>query len=311
MNVPRFIVWGPAVTADHSDQSDFARKLLLEILAEAGSLKGAQLASRLRREYELRSGRPFQLSSLGVARFVEFLQAHPDVVDVTREDHSQGDVVVSLRARAIGEAVQAGATPRDAGSADRVRPEVWQAFTNPDPTRLRFYNRSTGRVAHYREPTIDENEIRAKITVQHWGDQAVQIDPIPGPKQKEWMTAFLDAMDIDQAKRETYDHLFAAEYKSSLNSIFTDSLGAMSGPWRTFRAARVSEAVREWAARNDLSIAQVMTGRSEAAPHVAPHQAAVERRRALHVLIDRLDDDDLARVQVPLEVVERLLRRLP
>ncbi len=295
------------MTAEHTDQSHFARNLLLEILGESGSLKGAQLASRLRREFELRSGRPFNLGSLGVARFLEFLQAHPDVVQITREDTAQGDVIVSLRALAIGEVVQEGAISRGNSKSDRVRPEVWQAFTNPDPTRRRFYNRSTGRVAHYREPAVDQNEIRAKAQVQQWGDQAVRIDLIPGSRQQEWMKEFLDAVDLDQAKRETYDHLLAAEYKSSLNSIFTDSLGALSGPWRTFRTARVSEAIKEWAARNDLSIAQVTTGQSKEAPPVPPRQVAVERRRALHALIDSLDDDDLSKVQVPIEVVERLL----
>lgn len=302
----------------HNDS--LTRQLLAELLA-SGPLKGAQLAQRLRRAYEMQTGQPFELARWGFESFSSFLHAHADVALIARPE-GEGDVEVSLKPvpqiERNGVAERGG---RDDPRPQRLPADIWQAFTNPDPNRRRYFNRRTGEVAHYRNGASDIGDEKARGRVEAWGNDAALINPIAATTQHGWMRDFVASLSLRAHERDALERLLDTSYTSSLNLVFSRTLGSDGPGWRAYRSRRVNEYVERWAEENGIPFERLVEGRfraptvsppdlSSTALGVAPQPGHFsELRRKLHLLIDALPDDDVEKVLVPLATVARLIDR--
>lgn len=288
---------------------DLSRRLLSDLLSP-GPLKGAQLAHRLRRAYEMQTGKPFDLWHREFQGFSRFLEMHADLVLVTKPE-GEGDIEVRLQPSPQPHA-------RDTESAEEATPRrlpaaIWQAFTNPDPSRRRFFNRRTGEVAHHREGSGDLGDERARVRIGLWSSDAVPIVPIPAATQHGWMHAYLSSLPLDTHERDALDRLLATNYTSHLNLMFSRALGNRdASSWREFRLRRVNEIAEKWARENGISLDQLAGSESRVTAAAGESMQAVqtsELRQRLHALIDGIADDEVERVLVPLATVARLIDR--
>jgi len=169
------------------DHLQLARAILQELLV-AGPIKGAKLKPQLVRQFELRTGMGFRGVFPDYLKFSDFLSANKDLVDVT-PPQGQGDITVQLK----GNHVAAPRITWQAGNApvsfELPRP-LWQAFTNPDPDRRRFFNRETRDVVHYIEDSSEEPNPRIRTQVRD-DPNFVEIEPAGAELQKEWMREFV------------------------------------------------------------------------------------------------------------------------
>ena len=131
-----------------SDELTLARELLRQILA-TGPQKGARLKVLLVREFERRAPTTFQQAFWTFPKFSAFLAANADLVEV-HAPGGPGDLTVRLRPQATADRAAAPA-PQLASPARFLPPPVWNAFTNPDPRRRRYFNKVSREIVHYLE----------------------------------------------------------------------------------------------------------------------------------------------------------------
>lgn len=290
-----------------------ARAVLAQILSStADSIKGAALSAKLRRAYEMRAGKPMQLRNWGYGSFAEFLERHADIARVSRPNEP-GDIEVQRASAGFSIA-------EPAASARSLPPRIWQAFTNPDPARRRFLHRRHGDVAHYLVSSDSAADERARLRVDSWGRDAVEIDPIPGDIQRSWMEEFVRTVNLEGPARNTVAKLLAADYTSENNFFFMAALGGKGHRWRGYRAGKVREWVESWATDrgvpnhvledsgigrgvDDLS-SDTFSLVSNSSPS---YTIGSQERSSLIEFLAGLSDDELNRVMVPLSIVRAAL----
>src|SRR3546814_15249793 len=107
----------------------------------------------------------------GYKRFKDYLLRHADLI--TLSEGVGGDMVVSLREGASGStASPAGTSPIS------IRGDVWLAFANPDEHRLRYLDRTSGRVIHFPAGSPEQAEANAD-------KNPVPILPASGERSEE------------------------------------------------------------------------------------------------------------------------------
>jgi hypothetical protein len=298
-----------------------ARNLLVDILNRHGAQVGARLKQLLSTDYEASTGSRFHEGALGFRKFSDFLAANNDILEVAPAE-GRTDVSVTLRPaarigppplRAIPGAQKVGSLPQRLPSA------LWQAFTNPDPTRRRFFQRTTHRVLHFAPGQTNEANLRAEQTVAS-DPGFVEVEYIPGDKQLKWMAEFLESTPLPPAQKSILEQFAKEPYTSASNQVFAQALGGFGSAWRRFRYGRVNELIRAWAERNDISAQdlyaaerQVMEAAEprpvDPAPTVGglPPKDYAELRRVLHAAVDALEGPELDRVLIPAGAIPRLL----
>jgi hypothetical protein len=305
-----------------SDELTLARELLRQLLA-LGPQKGARLKVLLVREFERRSAATFHQAFWTFPKFSSFLAANADLVEVHAPD-GPGDLTVRLRPQATPERAATPA-PQLASPGRFLPPAVWNAFTNPDPRRRRFFNRVSREVVHYLENSQEPPNPRIAALV---GNDAnyVEIQPASAEQQAAWLKEFLASVPVPDSKRPLLTKLAEMPYSSAINTAFGATLGDLAESWRQFRAAKVQEVVRTWAERRGVALDQLYglalsadTSHQPAhaqgaslvsAPLVAPTPvAASEMRRWLHTLVDALETPDLAQILVPAAILLKLSTR--
>lgn len=293
-----------------SNNLAIAREVLQQLLS-VGPQKGARLKPLLEREFERRSNISFRQAFWEFSKFSAFLAAHSDLCEVTPPG-GPGDILVKLRGDAPKSiiALTAPVLP----STRFLPTSIWHAFTNPDPKRRRFYNRTSGRLVHFLEGSREP--AHALIAADVAADQAfVEVTPISAEIQAAWMRDFLESTPLPPAMRSVLSNLASIPYSSSVNTAFFAALGPYSTSWRQFRARKVQEGVRAWADRNGVAFDQLVSPTANrvaveekvAIPGLQGGAAASARRQVLHELVDALDDGQLDHVFVPAGVLFRLL----
>ena len=127
-------------------------------------------------------------------KFGAFLIANSDLVEITRGANGS-DISVSLR----GEEVPTALIP---SSGERLRLDVWKAFTNPDQRRKRFLKRDNGEVHHFTEPSLHHNDRYWARIIQSEPNAFIEIDFATAQEQSAWMREFLDSLTLpDWIKR--------------------------------------------------------------------------------------------------------------
>lgn len=301
-----------------TDPVAHARELLCQLLA-AGPQKGAWLKVLLAKEFERQTGTTFQQAFWNFPKFSVFLAANADILDVVAPG-GPGDITVKLRQAATPEG-SVGAVPESVSSQKFLRRPVWNAFTNPDPLRRRFFHRVNGEIAHYVEGSQEAPNAAIAAAVAA-DSNYVEIIPLSAEQQGAWLKEFLASVSVPESKRSLLATLAATPYSSAVNTAFVATLGDYAESWRQFRAARVQDAVRAWAERRAVPLDGIvglpMLANRVTAEHTRPglavptRQASVsvhEQRRWLHWVVDTLDAADVSQILLPAGILYKLTTR--
>lgn len=170
---------------------DAVRDVLRGVLS-SGSMLGARLRPLLVEEYRRTTTRDIEPVLKSFGKFSAFLAANADLVDV-RSDDKSGDIRVSLKTTRApqGSALQ---------PSRRLSREIWQAFTNPDERRLRFYHRDTREIVHYLDnssETLDKSLARRVSS----DDKFIEIQFARAQDQNGWMREFLGVCEVPSSCR--------------------------------------------------------------------------------------------------------------
>lgn len=300
-----------------SDELSLARELLRQLLA-AGPQKGARLKVLLVREFERRAATTFQQAFWTFPKFSAFLAANADLVEVNAP-RGPGDLTIRLRPQ-VTQDPSPTSVPQLASPARFLPPPVWNAFTNPDPRRHRFFNKVSREIVHYLENSQEPPSPRIAALVAN-DPNYVEIVPASAEQQGAWLKEFLASVSIRESKRPLLTKLAEMPYSSAVNTAFGATLGDLAESWRQFRASKVNQVIRTWIERSGVALDQLCglpsTGESIREPVLghgalsAPPAltAAPEMRRWLHTLVDALEAPDLAQILVPAAVLLKLTTR--
>lgn len=283
------------------DELAHVKQLIIQLLSTDSFEYGARLKQRLNITLES-LGRPaFDQRKYGSKKFSQFLATHLDDRLAFERPDATGDIHVSLkhpapRAHAVG----ASSASRPETTAT-IRSDIWQAFTNPDQQRKRFFHRATGEVVHFLEGMQSEFEQAVQATPQHFAE----IDFISAQTHKEWMSEFVEWLNLPEPERAPLDGLIAMEYSSSVNAAFTKALGEREQEWRKIRTLKVTERIKTWATQHhvkhdDLMLhRQVQGGSSSTATPAEPSTPTMTPRQQAARLLEMMSDEDILTVAIP------------
>jgi hypothetical protein len=283
-----------------------AREIVRELLLARSPELGARLKQLLNAELLRRGLEPFEERAHGFRKFSDFLESSQDW-ELLRAD-GPGDLRVALRSSPPSSVSRT----TSGTSQPRIRNDVWQAFTNPDPARRRFFNRRSADVVHF---LVDDTESRFRQEVERAPSDFTEVVPVEGEEQLDWMRQFIAGLPVAPAYREALGRMAEGPYSSQLNAAFTASLGEHSPSWRRHRSGMVFSRIEKWAASNSVAVAQLYDveasppaalpagGLAAAGPGGEParHDDAGAASRARIVqLLDMLPVRDLDDVVLPL-----------
>lgn len=287
-----------------SNMQPIISRLLVQILSQS-SQPGARLKQRLNQALVANGYMGLNEKYLGYKKFARYLESeHCDTVVVIRPD-GIGDVTVSLRSQKSVPYIDTNQTPLRS-----IRNDFWQAFVNPDPNRVRFFDKTTDRIEHF--PVTSEN--LPKVEEYRSNDSYVEITPIPGDKHNDWMRDFLSTQDLSDAEKSTLEAIASEDYSSKTNNMFVRSLGGhRSHAWKNFRASHVIETILRWTAESGINQSVIYTHQGtnkancsrEPSKHELDAQSLSGNTHQLRPkaqvlkLLDLLSEEDIARVVIP------------
>jgi len=269
-------------------EDDF-RRLLKTILVAGAPEPAARLKQRLAAAYLAQGLAPFDHKAAGYKRFKDYLLRHADLVSL--DEGPGGDMVVFLRDGNPNTATHVAVEPPIS-----VRREVWLAFSNPDERRLRYLDRTTGRVVHFTADAPEREKAGADPNL-------VQIQPASGPTQSAWMKAFLEQTNSAELSGLPLSSFVETEYRSSINAAFTRALGRYAGDWRTYRTARMLDYIKTWAAQTAIpmsSLTAIPEQRSEAGTSEGHSNKPMSVRERAIWLLEGLSDEELRSTAIPI-----------
>ena len=204
------------------------KELVRQLLAAADTPElGARLKQRLQAELERLGAPRFDERVFGYRKFSDFLKNFPDDFELI---HAQGPGDLRVRLKSghhmswdpllkVAPQLLGGVPVRE---LPRVRNDVWQAFTNPDPRRRRFVQRVNGQINHYLE---DDTESRFRAEVALEPHRFVEVSPVSPTEQLEWMRDYVTALGLPDSQSKSLLRLAEGPYTSQLNTLFTTELG--------------------------------------------------------------------------------------
>jgi len=278
------------------DSTDVSQ-LILHLLSKNSPELGARLKQRLNKALNS-NGRPrFDEKALGYRKFAEFL--HDTLSDYITIDlpATPGDLSVSLKRIPLPAAHKA--PPRQ--DSPRIRSDVWQAFTNPDPLRKRFFQRDNRAILHFLSKRSESYQEQLNGNPQNF----VEIEEISAQNQIQWMHELLDEIKLESGERAPLEALISAGYSSSANAAFTRALGEHEEKWRRYRTRRVAKTIETWAQEHHVAYDELcepktdtLAGQSSPALAAAPAEVLTPRQQA-EQLLKRLDDEEIAKIVIP------------
>lgn len=297
-----------------TDYRAASSQLLTQLLSINSPELGARLKQRLNAAFIASGLGGFDEKSFGFAKFADYLlRVHGELVCIERREGC-GDIFVSLRS-ASSKRILTALSPNCAktGNAPVIRSDVWQAFTNPDSERKRFFHKQTGKVVHYLngQASAERSEVEASPEL------FLEIIPISKDTQAEWMKDFLDAMPLPLNEKEVLQALIAKPYSSTVNVTFSRALGSHSMAWRNYRTERVMAFIQKWASEKSVPLSKLhvttvdtLTGAIQSAAsndaemtmrqiHGAQPTDQLPPRQQVLKLLELLSDDDIMRLVIP------------
>lgn len=277
------------------------------ILATQSPQFAARLKQRLTAALQAKGEPAFDERKFGFKGFRDFLERGTQGLFSLEPSDVGSDVTVSLvgaKSHSTPVALAAG------GASHSIRNDVWQAFTNPDPARMRFWGVHTFHVRHYLR---GEDSSHAR-EIQNSPEDFVEIDPIAADTQLSWMRQFVTQHTIPEDRKEVIDSILAKTYSSGINAAFTGALGQLGHQWRQQRIKNVASAIYTWAdthgvpherlslrtsAERDSSLGTTGVEKLSRIDHVGTGGIQDPRERAVR-LLDLLSNDEISRIVVPI-----------
>lgn len=275
------------------------KRLLVQLLRPDSPEFAARLKQRLDVAHVNSGLGRFDERHYGYRKFSEFLQqGFGDIIRIERPN-GPGDVLVYLRAPA-NEAPTPNFTTKPQASLllPKLRNDVWQAFSNPDPRRKRFLNRHTGVVRHY----LEHEQCAAKEDVESQPEVFVEITPIDRSTQQTWMRQYLDTLDLPQDRKSALSTLLNEQYSSQLNATFTQALGPYGYGWRKYRTNQMLNCIQEWAKYNGVDFELLKPQQSkETQSSLDPFgsRELLDPRRQAQRLLELVEDEKIEELVIP------------
>ncbi len=296
-----------------NDQISLVREILRQLLVQPQ--KGSRLRPLLEREFEKRTGISFRAAFWSFPKFLTFLEANSDILDIVKPN-GPGDITVQLRQDVPSAPVSA--LPPPTSLARFLPSSVWNAFTNPDLRRRRFFSRLSGEIVHYIEGSQTAHHLTIASVVAN-DSNYVEITPVSAEQQSGWLKEFLASVRVPESKQELLNILAETPYSSAVNTAFIATLEDLGEEWRQFRASRVHEAVRAWAESQNIPLDQVLRlpshaihgtvdqhGHGSLSPASQESSSINDLRLWLHALIDKLDSTDASQILLPASTLFKL-----
>jgi len=274
-------------------------QLIVQLLATTSPELGARLKQRLNKELDGLGYPRFDEKAFGYRKFADFLQeALPDAI-LVEYPTSFGDIKVYLKSGHPLQKPISTTTPPQRKHSPRIRNEVWQAFTNPDPLRLRFLQRDNRYVLHF----LDKERGSFQEQLSKNSENFIEITYINAETQMSWMLGFLDLIKLEPGDRAPLEALISGGYSSNANATFTRALGEHGEPWRRYRTRHVCAAIEEWAKKNQVPYDDLCSEKTViSVPESTPTQASnapLTPRQQVERMLDLLSDDEITRVAIP------------
>lgn len=274
---------------------------LLKQLLEAHSPEvGARLKQRMN-ALLISQGLPsFDEREFGFRKFADFLEkTQSDILKVDRSDST--DISVSL----LGKASSPTANVRHAVETEQtaIRSDVWQAFTNNNTLRKRFFNKQTLAINHF----IENDKSPASQEVALSPEKFIEINPVSEAEQINWMNEYLRTVPLQDSEKSPLEALTKQSYSSVLNSTFTRALGEKGAGWRHFRTHRVNEAIERWALSNNVPLENLRKTPIQTRFRAESSAQTNSRAQALK-LLQLISEEDIAKVVIPILVTTVLIR---
>ena len=278
------------------DDINLLKQHILELLEDTPYELCARLKQRLNRLLIKDGLPPFDERRLRYRKFSDFLKAELSDFIRLESPSTSGDIRVSLKS-AAPHANEYAAPPLERPIS--LRPDVWEAFTNPDLRRKRYFNRLDHRILHFIEGVQDEYSAKWAENAQDY----VEILPLTSDDQIAAMREFVAIIARNSEEAQGFDQLLESSYSTGLNTSFIKQLGSVRAEqWRKLRQAKVNEHISKWLAQhgispNDLRPPARLEQTKRTPASVASAQLSA-RQQAMK-LLDRMSDDEIARVAIP------------
>ncbi len=277
-------------------------ELILQLLNNTSPEFGARLKQRLNKLL-IKNGRcPFDERGYGYKRFSDFLQnVLGNKISIERPKET-GDILVSLRhpktIYSSSGIYSPSASPRKEEQSPVIRSDVWQAFTNPDPERKRFFHKETHAIRHF----LREESSPSREVIEHDPSQFIEIDLISGQVQMEWMRDFLDLLRMPSNQRPPLDALIAEPYSSRVNVAFTRALGEHGDSWRRHRIKKITSLIQRWAKQNDVLFNDLCVPEGAKSHPLSQNESTQDQltpRQQAIKLLEFLSEEDIACLVIP------------
>ncbi|MBD9414098.1 hypothetical protein IB234_05945 [Pseudomonas sp. PDM16] len=273
-------------------------QFVLRLLTDQSPELGARLKQKLNKLLISEGHNRFDETAFGYKKFGEYLtRALAEKVTV-EHPASSGDILVRLKAQSQYSQAPVKSQHR------AIRSDVWQAFTSTNPERKHFYDPASQEVVSYLES--DQGEPAGRIT-----NSLLEITPIGGDQQQNWMHAFLEQLRLNDDTKTPLEAIAAQTYTSGVNAAFTRALGEHSNSWRHYRTNHIIARVRSWADSHSVSMDNLCAPQSVSASppplQTARAPEALNRHKAIK-LLELMDDEDIARIVIPTLLSSLLLK---
>jgi len=269
-------------------------QLLTQLLSEKSPEFGARLKQRLNTLLASSGQGYFDEKSHGYKKFSDFLtRAYGEVFSIERQG-SSGDILVSLRHLPVAKHKPATSVSQQ----PRIRNDIWQAFSNPDPERKRFLNKTTMLVSHF----IQGESSVVKTEIEQNQEQFLEIEPINAQTQIEWMRGFIDTIRITPSEKSALEAIINEPYSSGVNATFSRALGVNGAAWRSFRTGQVISRMKSWASVHNVQFDKLCFSKCQEESSVTSNQTnqiELSSRQKAMKLLELLSDDDISRLVIP------------
>lgn len=275
----------------------FYEQRILSLLEATPHELCARLKQRLNQSLIREGYAPFNVRNYGCRKFAEFLKLRLGDRVSLEWPASTGDVKVSLKT-AVGAAPAPLAPVPSREQPSTIRTDVWQAFTNPDLKRKRYFNRSDHRILHFVEGATDEYVTKFRENQQDY----VEIEVLSADVQVGWMREFVGLLGEGEVSGDALEALLNAPYSTGVNTAFTKMLGPRGEEWRKIRTLKISEHIATWATQNNIHLHDLRP-KAKREPLVQdeaiPAVPALGIREQAIKLLERMSEDDIARLAIP------------
>jgi hypothetical protein len=165
-----------------------------------------------------------------------------------------------------------------------------------------------GAVIHF----VSNHATPDQQALQHSPQRYVEILPVSGASQDQWMRAFLESVDLDQPTKDALTPLVAEPYSTATNATFTRALGVHGNKWRVFRTGKMVAHIEEWASAANIPMPTLSLPAQR--PNVAVTEVAPSASRYLSKdkaikLLDLLSEKDIEDVVIPILATTLLVKR--